>query len=384
LDIILPHFSASVEMWVIDRSILTEHGGSAGNAYKYSIPDPECQEKEMDLSRGYLGESPRVTMHGHATEICKCLHSLWCLYRWPGTHQEGAAVFERAVDALRVKPGEEPDEERDAALGLALRLQAYFSRWVGRADSEHTLIEEGLSILSRLGARCQVALAYALGDPTLDAASHRRLLEKSLALSKQLAYYPAMARALEMLSFDALQQGLYLQAERYAQEALDVCSRLGALTDAAFAHAALGHLAFARGDYAAYRRCYEESLTLFQHIGQSWAVGRLHAHLGDVAMAVGGYEQAKEHYQRALDRYQEAVIHWSEERKVVGGSWGIPVSLQRLGDVALAQGDLAEAGYGYRLALDAASGRSEEALKPHVLLGPAALLARIGEVERAV
>jgi hypothetical protein len=55
-----------------------------------------------------------------------------------------------------------------------------------------------------------------------------------------------------------------------------------------------------------------------------------------------------------------------------------------LGDVALAEGDLAEAGRYYALALDAASGRPEEGLKPHVLLGPAALLARMGEVERAI
>jgi len=67
-----------------------------------------------------------------------------------------------------------------------------------------------------------------------------------------------------------------------------------------------------------------------------------------------------------------------------GGSWGVPVSLQRLGNVALAQGDLAEAVRCYGLALDAASDRPEGGLKPHILLGPAALLARMGEVQRAV
>ena len=101
-------------------------------------------------------------------------------------------------------------------------------------------------------------------------------------------------------------------------------------------------------------------------------------------MAVGDYEEARERHQRALARYRDEGIYWKEELEVVGGSWGVPVSLQRLGDVALAQGDLAEAGRYYGLALDAASDRPEEGLKPHILLGPAALLARTGDVEQAV
>ncbi|MFN2129534.1 MAG: ATP-binding protein, partial [Anaerolineae bacterium] len=351
--------------------------------------------KEVDLWRGYLEESlheigniraawRHMTAHGNTAEIHKCLHSLWCVYQARGLLQEGAVVFGEAVGALQMEQDEEADEERAAALGLALRMQGYFALWVGRIESGHTLIREGLSILSGLGARRELALAYALDTSTLPLAGTRQLLEKSLQISKELAYYPAMARALEMLSFITLQQGLYPEAERYAQEALAVSRRFDARTDAAFAHASLGHIAFARGDYAAARRSYKESLALFSQIGQGWTVGRLYSHLGDVALAVGDYEKAKECHQHALARYHEAGLYWTEEREAIGGSWGVPVSLQSLGDIALASGDLAEARRCYGLALDAAFGRPEEGLKPHVLLGPTTLLARTGDRERAV
>jgi tetratricopeptide (TPR) repeat protein len=101
-------------------------------------------------------------------------------------------------------------------------------------------------------------------------------------------------------------------------------------------------------------------------------------------MAVEDYPEAKAYHQRALARYREVAAYRQAELAVIGGSWGVPVSLQRLGDVALAQEDLAEAERYYGLALDAASDRPEGGLKPHVLLGPAALLARTGKVERAL
>jgi tetratricopeptide (TPR) repeat protein len=119
-------------------------------------------------------------------------------------------------------------------------------------------------------------------------------------------------------------------------------------------------------------------------MGQQLPLGRLHSHLGDATWALRQYESARRHHQHALSVYQDMGVYWKEEPVNLGVSWGVPVSLQTLGDVALAQGDLAEARHYYGLALDAASGRPEEGLKPHVLLGPATLLARTGEVELAV
>ncbi|MFL7807215.1 MAG: hypothetical protein AB8I80_01220, partial [Anaerolineae bacterium] len=350
--------------------------------------------EEMDIWRGYMGASlreidniraawRRMTAHGHVAEIRKCLFSLFGLYQGPGLLQEGEDVFARAVEALRPRPGEELDEGQAAALGLALGLQGRSCRMVGRIDSARPLAQESLSVLSKLGERREVAFAYVLGDPTLDLAGYIRSLEKSLKISSKRAYYPVMSVALTSLMFGAFMRGQDREVERYAQQQLALDKRFGGRWSAAFAHTWLGHVAFAREDYVQARRCYREGLALFRQVGQIWAVGRLYSHLGDVAMAVSDYGEAKACHQRALARCQEVGVYWLAEGTAVGGAWGVPVSHQRLGDVALAQGDLAEAERCYGLALEAASDRPEGGLKPHVLLGPAALLARTGEMQRA-
>jgi predicted ATPase/DNA-binding SARP family transcriptional activator len=354
--------------------------------------------REMDLWRGYLEASlheidniraawRRMMRHGRTAEIHKCLHSLWYVYLAAGLLPEGETVFQQAEEALRPRPGEEANEERAAAWGLALAIQGFFAAYTGHVEQGEKQIEKALPILHRLGARRDVALALCVAFAvisTRDPSRNIRLLEKSLAMSRELDYIPGMTWALYALSFVYVAVGAYQTAESHAQEALALCRRAGARMDAAMALAVLGHSAYGQSNYPCARERYEESLATFEQVGPTWAVGRLCSHLGDVAMAVGDDEEAKAYHQRALARYRDEGIYWKEEPEAIGGSWGVPVSLQRLGDVALAQGDLAEAGRYYGLALDAAADRPEGGLKPHVFLGPAALLARTGDAERAV
>jgi predicted ATPase/DNA-binding SARP family transcriptional activator len=354
--------------------------------------------REMDLWRGYLEASlheidniraawRRMMRHGRTAEIHKCLHSLWYVYLAAGLLPEGETVFQQAEEALRPRPGEEANEERAAAWGLALTIQGFFAAYTGHVEQGEKQIEKALPLLHRLGARRDVALALCVAFAvisTRDPSRNIRLLEKSLAMSRELDYIPGMTWALYALSVVYVAVGAYQTAESHAQEALALCRRAGARMDAAMALAVLGHSAYGQSNYPCARERYEESLATFEQVGPTWAVGRLCSHLGDVAMAVGDDEEAKAYHQRALARYRDEGIYWKEEPEAIGGSWGVPVSLQRLGDVALAQGDLAEAGRYYGLALDAAADRPEGGLKPHVFLGPAALLARTGDAERAV
>ena len=90
------------------------------------------------------------------------------------------------------------------------------------------------------------------------------------------------------------------------------------------------------------------------------------------------------HHQQALACYQELGTYWREEHLVTGASCGIPVSLQTLGDIALAVGNDREASGYYRNALEMASDSSYVQLRLHVLLGPIKWLARKGNLEGAV
>jgi len=354
--------------------------------------------RETDLWKGYLREALLeidniraawrwATLHRKVAEIHKCLHCLCSLYQGPGLLQEGESVYAKAIDALRARQAEELNEERDAALGVALVMQGFFSAYLGHVDKGQELLQEGLSLLRRLGARRELAFGYglAVAAGTLESLSDaRQLLEESLTISRELDNYPAIPWALWLLGRIALLQGAHREAEQYCREALGVSRRIDDRSDAAYALVFLGHTVYERGEYARARQCYEESLTLHKEIGDQLAMGRLYSHLGDVALAMHDYEEAGERHRQALARYRDVGVYWKEEPVVIGGCWGVPVSLQTLGDIALAMGNHREAKEYYRQALEMATTKPYGELRLHVLLGPARLLARDGDVERAV
>jgi tetratricopeptide (TPR) repeat protein len=182
----------------------------------------------------------------------------------------------------------------------------------------------------------------------------------------------------------ALLQGAHREAQEYCQEALEVSIRADSRTGAAYSLVFLGHTARERGDHARATHCYQESLALFEEVGVIRAVGRLHQHLGDVALAIGDYSEAREHHLSALARYLDLGTYWVAEDSTIGGCWGVPVSMQTLGNIALTLGSSREAIAHYRQALEMAMERPYVELRLHVLLGPARLLAEEGTVARAM
>jgi predicted ATPase/Tfp pilus assembly protein PilF len=358
------------------------------------------RRREVDLQKGHLEETlvemdnirfawQRIVAKHKIADLHKCVLGLSILYGRPGLLQEGQALFAEATDALRPGQAGDLDAKDGAAVGLALVMHGFYSAYLGQAEEAQALMEESLSLLRRLGAQRELAFAYGIAVAAgvleeKDLSDAKQLLEERAAISSEMSDDLAGAWTLWLLGRIALRLGATEDAERYCRKALSIARRIDDDYDAAYALVFLGHTLYKRGEYAEARQCYEESLVLFVEMGQQLPLGRLHSHLGDATWALRQYESARRHHQHALSVYQDIGVYWKEEPVNLGVSWGVPVSLQTLGDVALAQGDLAEARHYYGLALDAASGRPEEGLKPHVLLGPATLLARTGEVELAV
>jgi predicted ATPase/DNA-binding SARP family transcriptional activator len=357
-----------------------------------------CQE--LDIWKGTLEETlreidniraawRRVTAHGDVAQIHQCLCSLWILYQGSFLAQEGEPVFAEATKVLQPRTGEEVDEERAAAWGLALVMQGYFAAWFGHVDRGTACVEEGLSVLHRLGERREIAvgnLVAVSGVLHLEGTSRaRQLLEESLALSRKLDLHPVMVMVLAQynLAFLALHDDGTV-AEQYAREALAVARQIDDRYGAALVLTMLGHIAYGRADHAQARQYYERGLALFQQTGHLWAVGRLCSHLGDVAIAIGDYGAAEEHHRRALTRYRELGFYWVEVSAPIGGCWGVPISMQRLGDVALSVGDAVGAWKHYRDSVQMAIDHPYPELQLYVLLGPARLWIQEGHVERAV
>jgi predicted ATPase/DNA-binding SARP family transcriptional activator len=353
--------------------------------------------KEMDIWKGYLQTSLReigniraawcqVTAHSDVAQIHKCLCSLWILYQGSFLVQEGEPVFAEAVAALRPAPGEKIDEEQTAAWGLALVMQGYFAAWFGQVDRAKLCVEKGLSLLHRLGERREIAVGNIVAVSGLDlgdGSRARRLLEESLAISRKLDLAPGMILAQYNLAFIALTVD-DTEAERHARGALAVARQIDDRYGTALVLTMLGHIAYGRADYSQARQHYEAGLALFQEVGHRWAVGRLRSHLGDVALAIGDCRAAEGHHRRALTCYQELGFYWVKVSTSIGGCWGVPVSLQRLGDVALAVGAEQEARHCYWQSVQMAIDHPYVELQLYVLLGPARLWAQGGRAEQAV
>jgi predicted ATPase/DNA-binding SARP family transcriptional activator/Tfp pilus assembly protein PilF len=328
-----------------------------------------------------------ATLHRKVTEIRKYLPSLVQLYQSPGLHREGESIYAKAVDALRTRQAEEQSEEREAALGVALVLQGYFSTYLGHSEKGQELVQQSLSLLRKLDARRELAYSYGVAVATgalIDLSEARQLLEESLVISRELDDYLAMPRTLWLLGRIALHQEAYQEAEQYCREALEMSRRTDDRFDAAYALVFWGHTVYQQKEYARARQYYEESLALFQEIGHQLPIGRLYTHLGDVALALYDYEEARKRHHQALARYQDLGVYWKKDPVIIGGSWGISVSLQTLGNIALATGNEQDAKQYYRRALETARDKPYVELRLHVLLGPARLYARKGNVERAV
>jgi tetratricopeptide (TPR) repeat protein len=353
--------------------------------------------KEADLWSGYLEESLQeidniraawrwATTQARIAEIQRSMGGFFQLCQGPGMLQEGEGLYADAVKVLRGHGMGPSGEDGQAVLGLALAMQAFFAAWYGYADRADRLAREGLSLLRGLGARSEVALGSVLGVAAtinVDPSQPQQLLEESLSLSRELRCYPAMLWALPMLAAYALLRGRMEEAEEYASEALVVARHIGDRYDAAMALVLQGHIAYEKAELALARERYRESLVLFREAHIEWAVGRLYSHLGETAMATGDLAAARAWHQRALANYRQIGADWRVELTVIGGCWGVPVSLQQLGDIALAEGNVDEAIEHYRQALQRAIETPYIELRLHLLLGPARLCVQRGDAARA-
>ena len=238
----------------------------------------------------------------------------------------------------------------------------------------------------RMGRRRELALAglamvWARGFGTEE---EQRLVQESLAIARETAYYPALSWALIQQSAVYLARNAYAECEACLSELLALSREADDPRSTGVALAVVGHLALARKQLPDALKHYQEGLRLLKTIGLQWAIGRLNSHLGDVNYAMGAYADARSYHRAALASYRDVGVYWKEESAAIGGCYGIPISLQRLGDIDLVTGQVAEARRRYGQALEAATDSPEPSLRLHLLLGPARLLFREGDTVRAV
>jgi predicted ATPase/transcriptional regulator with XRE-family HTH domain len=254
----------------------------------------------------------RAASGGDSATVLAMARGLMILYDIPGWVIEGAALFERASNALRAAGA-----QAEAGLGMTLGFQGYFLQLKHPAAGARVL-EEAVALLERAGntsacaqfllplgtiqiagARFAAAqacyaqasqLARSSGDQltllwalfyegvialyTGDLAAAEQRFGAGLDAWRSQDFKRGIAWALNWLSEVARQQGRLEAANAFASEGLQVSSTAHDTPGIARALRELGALALVRQDADEAAYLLAESCATFRSIGHPWVYGR--------------------------------------------------------------------------------------------------------------
>ena len=161
----------------------------------------------------------------------------------------------------------------------------------------------------------------------------RGWMETMLALpGAEMSGWPR-AKALNTAGVMAYLQCDYAAARTRLEESLTIWRTMGDghTRGTAFALGFLGLVAMRQGNRAA-RQLAEESVVLFREIGDNWGLALSLDFLGEVALAQGGRDAARDLHNESLALYRQ-----------IGNKWGIALELSNFGREALRDGRYDEA-----------------------------------------
>jgi DNA-binding SARP family transcriptional activator/predicted ATPase len=374
--------------------------------------DPKREQRTADLHCRYFAEQLRRTIGEWAMEETSVLllaewDNLRAGWQWAisqaryvevgaytllihsevdvGRFHERTTFLEQAARILRTCSSSESEREREIALGMVLVCQARHYEMIGYAKQSESALREGVSILRRLGAQQELA-SLALSAAWTMASSCEteaaRILQDSIVTCREQDNLKTVAVFLGALGELALRRGVCDEAEGYCREAI----RLGEQTENTFALGyasfTLAKVAYHRGDYKSAMQFYQDLAAAVKRTGAGGYLALYNSYLGDAALAMGDVETAQEFHQRAQASWQEAEIPWVEAAS--GEHFGQAYSLDRLGDISLAERDVGRARDLYRQALIIARDYPQVTLHLDVVVSQATLRAHEGRKEQAV
>lgn len=279
-------------------------------------------EQEHDNLRSALQWTMR---REGAADIClRLAATLGLFWEVRGYFSEGR---ERLSAVLNTGASQEQTLARAQLLARAAEL-AY-----RQSDYPATIsfAEESLEISRMIGDQRGAASALIkLGNAVTEAGDYQSAsgyLEEALEIWRALDDKHGTARVLISLGWAALRPGDYSLAKSRLEEALSISRELGETRSIGFELSGLGEVALRQGDYDRATQLLEESLELRRQLGNKWGVGVSLGTLGWVAICKRDWDRARERLRESLEVRQE-----------IGDKGGSAWCLERLAEIALAQG----------------------------------------------
>ncbi len=266
-------------------------------------------------------------------ELRRALVSLALFCDMRSRFQEGAELFTAAVDGLSSPPP--IDLTGQVLLGVLLVVQGWFASRLYQSGESGRLTREGLALLEPLGSRWELAFAYQFGafNAADDLEGELERFQRALQIYREHGDRWGEAVILESLgTLVFYRERDYGRAHRLLEESLSIRRRLGDRWGMAMVLFTLGALAQDRGKRREARDYYSESYELRRQIGDPWGMAICLDYLGYVLRGLGEYERARELHAESLSISRQ-----------IGDTMGIGGSLDNLGLVAYNEADYEEA-----------------------------------------
>ncbi|HEX8598086.1 MAG TPA: tetratricopeptide repeat protein [Chloroflexia bacterium] len=265
----------------------------------------------------------------------------------------------------------------EVAARIAVALLAY---WYVRGN-----ISEGRAWLEEIARREEMhslpvslqaevtGAAGALASAQCDLEPAIRLLDTSLALSRQAQDKEMTSDTLRNLGTAEILRGDYARAESLLREVLSLSKELGQHRRGAIALHNLAWVAFFTGDYGQAQALEAEAAPLFQEVGDKWHAG--------LARALWGLALCREGQPNQAEIMANQVI--TELQGLEGNNLTLGLAITCLAEVARHRGDNATARQLYRKSLREEGDTGSFAPKVLNLMGLGSLAAMEGDAERA-
>lgn len=242
---------------------------------------------------------------------------------WLEKLEEDHGNFQSAIE-WSIRSG---DREEGARLAGSL---GYFWKVRGHYSTGRRLLESILDNAQGVGRISRAKTLYSLGSIVTLLGEYeraRKILEESLALSREMGEKRGIAYALNSLGNAAADLGNYEQAQKFYEESLILRREMRDKRGIAFSLNNLGNVAYNQGNYEQAENFFEESLVLSREMGEKRGIAIFLSNLGNVAHFRGNHEQAQKFIEESLALSRD-----------MGEKTGIAESLNTLGDFAYNQG----------------------------------------------
>jgi predicted ATPase/DNA-binding SARP family transcriptional activator len=356
---------------------------------------------------------------GQADRLAEGMQGLGQFCDWRARYKEGEKSFRTVAERLAADGAAQPIEHLKV-WGSALAWQARFNQRLGKTETARERAHQSLALLDELtlagpDVRRERALALqVIGEIELqlgNCQSGKEPLAQSLSLYRALEDRRSIANCLRSAGRLAERMGDYAQAIQLHQEGVALCRELGSRRDTVDAQldlyvdlVCIGRhqeaerllqetlaLSQESGDRAAltavrYRLALdlmgskpaeglamlEECVSIFAELGDRhrWALALMR--FGEAHMHLGHCDQARASLQESLDWYQ-----------AVDNRWGIGAALRLLAQVALVEGQYAEAKQLFRASAVAFRRSGARADIGGAIAGLSMAAAGLGELDQA-